>query len=118
MKRKMAKLLAAVMALVLAIGMTVGVNAFTGDYFETTECWDYVEEETVIGNSVEAVAGTSKTIMMMRQALIIIMFMLLKWIWMAIPLNSFLMHQAVLLKASLKLQFKASTMLWVGRLSL
>lgn len=58
MKKRVAKLLALVIALVLAVSMTIGASAFTGEYFETTELWDYTEEETVIGNSVEAVIGT------------------------------------------------------------
>lgn len=58
MKKRMAKLLTLVMALVLAISMSVSAYAFNGEYFSTAECWDYTEEETVIGNSLEAVVGT------------------------------------------------------------
>lgn len=56
MKKRILTTLTLVMAIV--ISMTISTSAFEGVYFDTTECWDYTEEETVIGESVEAIVGT------------------------------------------------------------
>lgn len=58
MKKVFARLLTVAMALVLVMSMSVSAFAFDSKYFSTIECNDYTEEETVIGNSVEAVEGT------------------------------------------------------------
>lgn len=58
MKKRMVRLLSVVMAIAMAFGMAISAYAFEGEYFSTTECWDYTEEETTIANSVEAVIGT------------------------------------------------------------
>lgn len=58
MKKRAIKVLTLVIVFVLTISMSVGSYAFDGEYFSTAECWDYTEEETVIGNSLEAVVGT------------------------------------------------------------
>lgn len=59
MKKRMIKLLSVAMAITMAFGMAISASAFEGQYFSTTECWDYTEEETTIANSVEAVVGTA-----------------------------------------------------------